>query len=143
MIQYPLHFQIESAAKEGIQSLWTSTASGQSATCAIPPEFEGPGGGFSPEDFFGLAAVNCFVATFKVIAEKSRLSFESIRVSADLKVDRNEKGQPWMAELAFKVQVKPGSADRERLERALQKASGACLVLHSLKTAVNFDIQFI
>jgi organic hydroperoxide reductase OsmC/OhrA len=143
MIQYPLHFQIESVAKEGIQSSWSSSASGQSVVCAIPPEFDGPGGGFSPEDFFGLAAVNCFVATFKVIAEKSRISFESIRVSADLKVDRNEKGQPWMAELALKVEVKPGNADRERLERALHKASGSCLVLHSLKTAVNFDIQFI
>ena len=33
----------------------------------IPSEFEGPGGGYSPEDFYALALLNCFGATFKVI----------------------------------------------------------------------------
>jgi organic hydroperoxide reductase OsmC/OhrA len=143
MIHYPLHFQVESDAREGIQSSWCSSAAGHTVTCAIPPEFEGPGGGFSPEDFFAMAAVNCFVATFKVIAERSRISFEALQVRGDLKVDRDEKGQPWMAALAIKVEVKPGASERERLERALQKASSSCLVLHSLKTAVSFDIRFI
>ena len=75
MVKYPMSFKAQAHSPAGIQSPWSSKAEAmpeKPLTLAIPPEFEGPGGGFSPEDLYLLALENCFVATFKVFAEKSR-----------------------------------------------------------------------
>src|SRR5690606_21420737 len=97
MKQYPLVFEVSAESNSGIQSLWESTAPGnKSITMSIPPEFDGPGGGFSPEDLYAMALQNCFLATFKVIAEKSNLLFQRIQIQTSLSVDRNENGKPWM-----------------------------------------------
>jgi organic hydroperoxide reductase OsmC/OhrA len=142
MIQYPLYFQVESKAQRGIHSQWaTLTPGNPEAACAIPPEFEGPGGGYSPEDFFAMAMANCFVATFKVIAEKSKVEFESLRIAGRLTVDRNEKGQPWMAAIHLIVEVQPGATDPARIQRTLEKTSQSCIVAHSLKTPVSFEFK--
>jgi organic hydroperoxide reductase OsmC/OhrA len=139
MIQYPLSFPVKVEAAGGIQNGWTSTASqGSELPCAIPPEFEGPGRGYSPEDYFALAIANCFVATFKVIAEKSKVGFEKIQVNGVLTADRNESGQPFMKSMKLEVQLDAGGGDPERLRRILEKTSQSCLVIHSVKTEVEF-----
>jgi organic hydroperoxide reductase OsmC/OhrA len=89
VIQYPLVFKVKSSAQAGIAAHW-ETSSPSVATpvpMAIPPEFEGPGGGFSPEDIYGFALTNCFVATFKVIAEKSKLTYKTLHAEGTLTVD--------------------------------------------------------
>jgi hypothetical protein len=54
MIQYPLVFKVKSSARAGISSNWetSSTSVATAVAMSIPPEFEGPGGGFSPEDIY-------------------------------------------------------------------------------------------
>lgn len=138
MIQYPMNFVSQSSATEGIQASWsTSTASGE-LMGAIPPEFEGPGNGYSPEDFYVLALTNCFIATFKVFAEKSKLSFASLEAQGKLTLDRDEKGIPWMKHFHLNVQLK-GCAENEKAQRLLQKTSQSCMVLNSVKTEKTFE----
>jgi organic hydroperoxide reductase OsmC/OhrA len=139
MIHYPLQFSVKVNSSQGIQSVWNAQVPGQDQLkVAIPPEFEGPGGGFSPEDFFILATANCFVATFKVMAEKSKIVFDAIELNGVSTVDRDESGRPWIKALAFDVIVK-GAADRERMDRILQKASQSCIILHSVKSEITFQ----
>ncbi len=142
MIQYPLSFQVEAQTEAGIQQTWQTQSVGASDTlrAAIPPEFQGPGGGYSPEDFYALALANCFVATFKVFAEKSKLGFASLKVNLKLEVDRNEKGAPWMARAHLQARLK-GVESQERALHLLQKTSQSCLVLNSVKTEKTFDFQ--
>lgn len=105
---------------------------------AIPPEFEGPGGGFSPEDLYAMALSNCFVATFKVIAERSRVTFGEIRTRSRLIVDRDEAGRPWMSKLELQIEVTEAK-DVDRMRRLLEKTSGQCMILNSVKTEIVFD----
>jgi organic hydroperoxide reductase OsmC/OhrA len=107
---------------------------------AIPKEFGGPDSGFSPEDLFALAAANCFIATFKVVAERSRLEFRELQVEALLTVDRGPDGAPWMSDLLLRVRLE-GASDQERGLRLLEKTSKSCLVLNSLKTRVEFSFE--
>jgi uncharacterized OsmC-like protein len=146
MIQYPLSFKVSSSANSGIQHPWTSTftPSGEEpviSLVAIPREFEGPGGGYSPEDFYALALVNCFVATFKVFAEKSNLIFSDLECEAALVVDRDEKGIPWMSSFHLKG-ILSGTVDPERTRRILDKTSQACMILNSVKTVKTFEWVF-
>ena len=139
MISYPLHFNFEGSATSGMQNAWKAKAGPNELPCAIPPEFGGPGNGFSPEDFFGLAVLNCFIATFKVIAEKSKLPFDGIGGKATLSVDRDSSGRPWMANMQIKIEIQPGSTNADKLLKTMQKAAENCMVANSLKTAVQFE----
>jgi organic hydroperoxide reductase OsmC/OhrA len=108
--------------------------------CAIPPEFEGPGKGYSPEDFFLLAVTNCFVATFKVFAEKSKLQFEDLNIQSELTVDRNEHGVPWMAKVFLDVDlINPSQPDQAA--RLLTKTSQSCFVLNSIKSEKVLNLK--
>ena len=140
MIHYPLSFKVASSATQGIQSNWSTRAESMRdpIPMAIPPEFEGPGGGFSPEDIYAFALMNCFIATFKVIAEKSKLEYGSIDTEATLTVDRNESGVPWMKALHLKVKV-AGAQDQDRTKRLLEKTSQSCMILNSVKTEKTFE----
>lgn len=140
MIKYPLTFHSASKSGSGITTLWQGAGEGlPSIAMAIPPEFEGPGGGYSPEDLYALALQNCFVATFKVFAEKSRLAFTSISVDAELTVDRNENGRPWMAKVALKIKV--DGAAKESAMRILDKTAQNCLILNSVRTEKTFSFE--
>lgn len=145
MVQYPLVFKVSSEGPSGTAASWQTSVpftaeSGQSLTAAIPPEFSGPGGGYSPEDFYALALINCFIATFKVIAERSKLEYRNIHASGTLTVDRDDKGAPWMKHFLLEVAL-DGAGDPERAGRLLEKASQSCLILNSVKTEKQFEFR--
>ena len=144
MTLYPLKFYAISRATAGIQASWSTQAQhlDHSVPVAIPPEFEGPGTGLSPEDLYAMALENCFVATFKVFAEKSRLHYDSLEVVALLEVDRDDKGRPWMARIDFKVRL-VGAAQPENAKRLLERTSQSCMILNSVKTAKTFHFDIV
>ncbi len=139
MIQYPLKFQVRSSLSSGIASPWTTSVPSfpDGLAIAIPTEFEGPGGGYSPEDLYALAMLNCFGATFKVIAERSRLTYDSLALDGVLTVDRDAVGAPWMKHFVLSA-VLVGPSDPDRSKRILEKTSLSCIVLNSVKTEKEF-----
>jgi organic hydroperoxide reductase OsmC/OhrA len=142
MIHYPLVFKVSASANEGIGANWSALSDSmpQPLPMSIPPEFEGPGGGYSPEDIYAFALMNCFIATFKVIAEKSKLTYQSLKTDGTLTVDRNESGVPWMKAFLLKVEV-AGASDVERTKRLLEKTSQSCMILNSVKTEKTFEFN--
>ena len=140
MIQYPMSFFAESKSPSGISTTWSTETSNGQMTAAIPPEFEGPGQGYSPEDFYVLALTNCFIATFKVFAEKSKLNYQDIIAKGHLTLDRDEKGIPWMKTFLLKVHL-TGCPEEEKALRILNKVSQSCMVLNSVKTEKTFELS--
>ncbi|MFN7453225.1 MAG: OsmC family protein [Pseudobdellovibrionaceae bacterium] len=143
MLKFPMLFPISSDSASGIQTPWVSGVPGRQVQCAIPPEFSGPGGGFSPEDLYGMALNNCFVATFKVYAERSRLQFLNIKIDSQLSVDRDETGSPIMKHIEMKIVLSGAVAQKDLAERLLQKTSETCMVLNSTKTTKKFSFELI
>ncbi len=141
MIKFPMKFEVQAAASAGIQANWT----GQSdqlppIPSAIPPEFMGPGGGYSPEDLFALALLNCLIATFKVYAEKSKAEFKEIKGKVVLTVDKvlPQGFAMTHAEIFFDI---AGSTDPEKLRKVLDSAIKDCAVSNSMKTGKTFHIN--
>lgn len=141
MVHYPVHFDATAHAQSGVKNVWSAEVSGQKVNVAVPPEFSGPGGGFSPEDLYALALQNCFIATFKVLAERSRMEFSDLDVKATLAVDRNEAGQPWMARINFDVRL-GGVENVAKANRVLKKTESSCFILNSVKTEKSFTYHF-
>ena len=144
MIQYPLKFEVRSEASSGQNSAWQGIAPAQNThiPLAIPPEFGGPGSGYSPEDIYALALQNCFIATFKVFAERSRLEFTKIESQGILTVDRNEEGKPWMAKIDLVFQLH-GAKQKDSALRMLEKVSRSCMILDSVKTEKTFQFNVL
>ncbi len=138
MIKYPLKFKASAKATPGPSNTWTAQAEDNAPiTCAIPPEFMGPGGGYSPEDLYGIALLNCVLATFKVFAEKSQIAFTEADGTADITIDRGEGGMPWISHIALHVTL-TGASDPAKAETVLHESKKACIVCNSMKTEVSF-----
>lgn len=141
-MQLPSKFTVQASSLQGIDSVWESIAEElEPIQSSIPKEFNGPGGGYSPEDLFALAAINCIIATFKVYAEKSNLTFEKIEASAELTIDRHpSENFLSMTHINIKLDVEKAS-DPERVQKVLERAVKDCAVCNSIKTGKTVDIH--
>lgn len=139
MIQYPIQFSTKATALCGMSTSWKVRSSDFEMEIAIPPEFEGPGGTWSPEDLFAQALTNCFLATFKVLAEKSKVTYEGISVTGELTVERDEMKRPIMKAFHFLIQLNSPS-DVERAKRLAEKALQSGFILKSVKTEISHEL---
>jgi len=144
MFQFPMKFKVKSTSAAGTQSAWTTKAQSfdYHVPMAIPPEFEGPGNGLSPEDIYAMALQNCFIATFKVFAEKSKLQYETVSIESVLEVDIDENKRPWMARIHLHVTL-TGSDQKEKAQRILEKTAQSCMILNSVKTEKTFKFDVL
>jgi len=141
MIKYPLSFTGSAAATAGLTTNWDTAAGDQQLVCAVPREFEGEGNGASPEDLYLLALQNCFVATFKVYAHYSKLSFERLEIRSELTVDHNAEKKPCMKAIRFTVTLH-GAADQKRAELLVKKTLDNGFILNSVKTQIACDVSY-
>lgn len=141
MVKFPMTFVVSANATEGSQTLWEAEAPGLAPIkSAIPTEFMGPGGGYSPEDLFAIALLNCLIATFKVYCEKSKVYFASISGKITLTVDKAPPSFAMtVADIALDIQ---GAADIEKTRKMMDAAIRDCAVSNSIKTAKNVTLNF-
>lgn len=142
MIKFPMEFAVEASSGPGVASVWSGkTEPLPPIACAIPPQFMGPGGGYSPEDLFALSLLNCLIATFKVYAEKGGVNFQEIKGRISLIVDRipGESGFAMMKADVF-LDI-TGTTDPEKAKKLLDGAIKDCAVSNSIKTGKTFHIN--
>lgn len=140
MIRYPMNFDSQAKLEPAQGGAWLVQSGMHSLSCAVPPEFQGPGGGFSPEDLFAQALLNCFVATFRVYADNSKLSFKELTGSIRLVVDLDDTSRkPVMKSAQIRAQIR-GASDADRARLLAQKAFQSGFILNSVKTAVSFEL---
>lgn len=141
VIKFPLKFEAQASASAGSHNNWTAQADQlPPIVSAIPPEFMGPGGGYSPEDLFAISLVNCLIATFKVYCEKSKVSFQEIKGKVILTVDKiGAQGFVMThADIFFDI---TGASDAENARRLLDGSIRDCAVSNSIKTGKTFHIK--
>jgi uncharacterized OsmC-like protein len=142
MIQYPLKYEVRAKAGPGIRNRWDSQQDCLPLiTCSIPTEFGGPGGGYTPEDFFALALLNCQIALFKVYCEKRNLSYKEVEAKAIASLDKDRTSNHFYIsemEIAFTV---TGSSDIERVKSSLELALKDCPIGNSIKSGKTYHIK--
>jgi len=139
MNQYPLVFKAEAHAHCGIQTSWTMQSYSKETSCSVPPEFNGPGDGFSPEDLFAQALTNCLIGTFKVYAENSKMMFDQIKVQAELCVDTTESRKVIMKKCHLKIFLtNPTNIDKAQL--LIKKSFESGFILNSVKTEMTYNL---
>ena len=142
MIKFPMKFEVEASSNFGIEKNWTAKANHlPPIVSAIPPEFNGPGGGYSPEDLFGAAILNCLIATFKVYSQKSKVTFTEITGKAIVTVDKNPS-EPgfYMSHVEVFLEV-TGASNPETARKLLEGSIKDCAVSNSIKSGKTFHLN--
>jgi organic hydroperoxide reductase OsmC/OhrA len=94
----------------------------------------------SPEDLFAQALTNCFIATFKVYAEKSKINYSHVSMATELVADLDDDKKPVMKKCTLQVKVF-GSEKPERVKTIAEKAFSSGFIINSVKTEMTLDLQ--
>ena len=142
--KFPLKYEVTAAAAPGIMTPWQTQVDALTPIdCAIPPEFSGPGGPYSPEDLFAMSILNSMVALFKFLCDKKKVSFKEIKSKATLSVDKNaETNQIHMNEIYISFSVS-GASDIGEVKEMLEQAIRDCPIGNSVKTGKSFQISVL
>jgi organic hydroperoxide reductase OsmC/OhrA len=106
---------------------------------ASPAEFGGPGGRWSPETLIVAAVADCFVLTFRAVAQASSLAWTKMHCEVQGRLDRVDRVTRF-TRLDVRVRLHvPLEVDDERAQRVLQKAKQACLITNSLNAETHLE----
>ncbi len=108
-----------------------------------PAEFGGPGDQWSPETLLTAALANCFILSFRAIAQASRFDWQSIRCQVEGQLDKVERSLTFTR---FHQQVTLYIGDEGQQEKAaklLEKAETSCLISNSLTAEIHLDYEII
>lgn len=122
------------AAASGSSEGLLAVSSPQLATLpsAAPPEFDGPGGVWSPETLLCASLADCFVLTFRAVSRAARLQWLQLdcRVEGVLeRVGSNSKFTRFTTRAHLTV---PEGSDIGKARALLERAEHGCLIANSL-----------
>ena len=104
---------------------------------AVPPEFKGHEGIWSPEHLLVAAVASCIMNTFLAIAEASKFSFTEYESSARGILEKTDSGYQFTSiEIEAGLTVSKEEAVSKGI-RLLQKAEENCFVSRSVKAKVT------
>jgi len=139
MVRYSEDYQATATATDDSDS-W-STGSRSEFEVGIPPEFGGDFEGPAPENYFATALTNCFVATFKVMADNSDVTFEELRADGTLRL-RPEENTTVVDSFELDVELHTAHADR-KTELLLERTADRCFILESVDFTVTVDTELV
>jgi organic hydroperoxide reductase OsmC/OhrA len=112
-------------------------------TAAAPPEFDGPGGVWSPETLLCAAVANCFVLTFRAVSRAARFDWTRLDCRVEGTLERVD-GQAWFTRFATSATLTvPPGADAAQARALLERAEHACLVSNSLRGARTLGVEIV
>jgi organic hydroperoxide reductase OsmC/OhrA len=142
MHPFPHHYKVRVRAQpEGPLRL---EAEGLPALESLPPpEFDGPGGYWSPETLLLAAVGDCVMLTFRAIAHGSRFQWREIAADVEGTLERME-GNSRFTQIHARVRlVVPAGTDLARARALLEKAEKGCLISNSLTAARHLECEVV
>lgn len=108
-----------------------------------PSEFGGPGDKWSPETMLAGAIADCFILTFKAIAQASRFEWLDLRCEVEAELDRVDRKTLFTA-----IRIRPSLTISdvglmEKAERLLHKAEAGCLITNSMTAEISMSIDIL
>ena len=106
---------------------------------ASPREFGGPGNLWSPETLLCAAVADCFILTFRSVAQAMHLPWVRLECDVTGTLERVERVTLFTQ---FDIHARLGvPADNDAAHRALEKAHQACLIANSLKARMDLQAE--
>jgi organic hydroperoxide reductase OsmC/OhrA len=108
---------------------------------APPADFGGSGDRWSPETLFVAAVADCFVLTFRAIANASHLSWQSLTCEVSGQMDQAQDGARFTE---FRIRARLGVPDAGLLDKAntlITRTERSCVITRSLKAPARLEAE--
>ena len=105
-------------------------------TTAAPPEFDGPGNVWSPETLLVGAIADCYILTFRSVAQVTRFAWSRMVCHVEGTLERVERVTRF-TRIVLKVHLQlPATGDAQKAQKLLERAKQACLITNSLNAEI-------
>lgn len=142
MHPYP-HTYVASAAARDAGMVTVASPLLPDLETAAPPQFDGPGGVWSPESLLCASLADCFILTFRAVSRAARFEWVHLECRVEGVLDRVERVSQFARYKTFaKLTVRPG-ADLEKARALLAQAEHGCLIANSLRGSRDLEAQII
>jgi organic hydroperoxide reductase OsmC/OhrA len=110
---------------------------------APPPEFDGPGGLWSPETLLCAAVADCFILTFRALARAARFEWIEVECAVEGTLERHEGVSQFTRYATTAKLTVPASADVAKAHSLLERAEKTCLVSNSLRGTRTLQAEVV
>ncbi|MCR9106305.1 MAG: OsmC family protein [Gammaproteobacteria bacterium] len=142
MQEFPHSYDV--SASGSASGTITLTAANMPALQSAPPEqFGGPGDQWSPEHLLTAAVADCFILTFRAVAQASKLEWTQLDVTAQGTLDRVERTMKFTAFNVTATLTVPSDTDPAKAERVMEKSEAACMITNSLSAETHLHAKVI
>lgn len=131
MHPYPHLYQVSaSALPEG--NVTVTSQDLPDIVSAPPPQFDGPGGAWSPETLLCAAVADCFILTFRAVAKLSKFEWTALECRTEGTLARTEGPARFTRFVTHATLRVPAGTDETKAKLLLEKAEHNCLIANSL-----------
>jgi|SRR5579872_6174109 len=99
---------------------------------APPPQFDGPGGVWSPETLLCASLADCFILTFRAVARAARFEWLNLECRVEGTLERVERTAQFTRFTTFAKLTVPAGSDLIKANELLERAEHGCLIANSL-----------
>jgi organic hydroperoxide reductase OsmC/OhrA len=142
MKPYPHHYAASASAR-AIGRVAISAPALPPIETAPPPEFDGPGGTWSPETLLCAAVADCFILTFRGVARAAHFNW----IALDCHVEGVLEHVPDATRFTrFATTVRltiPPGGDAAKARLLLGRAEHGCLIVNSLRGECTLSAEVV
>jgi len=142
MHPYP-HTYVAAASAEAAGLVAVASSQLPPLATAAPPEFDGPGGVWSPETLLCAALADCFILTFRALSRAAKLDWHHIECRVEGVLERIERTAQFTRFATIAVLTVPAGTEVEAARRTLERAEQGCLIANSLRGTRTLEAQVI
>jgi organic hydroperoxide reductase OsmC/OhrA len=110
---------------------------------APPPEFDGPGGVWSPETLLVAAIANCFILTFRGVSRAVHFTWEKLEAQVDGTLERVSGSTQFTRYTTRATLTVKAGTDHAKARELLERAEKICLVANSLRGERILEVQLL
>jgi organic hydroperoxide reductase OsmC/OhrA len=100
---------------------------------APPPEFDGPGGVWSPETLLIASIADCFILTFRGVSRAAHLEWEKLEAQVEGTLERVAGTAQFTRYVTRAILTVTPGTDHVKAKALLERAEKVCLVTNSLR----------
>ena len=140
MHPYP-HMYGAAAAGERTGTVTVTSPKLPQLETAPPPEFDGPGGVWSPETLLCASLADCFVLTFRAVSRAARLDWVRLECRVEGILERIERVSQFTRYTTFANLTVPAGTDASKARKLLEQAEHDCLISNSVRGSRILEAQ--
>ncbi len=110
---------------------------------AAPPEFDGPGGVWSPETLLCASIADCFILTFRAVARAARFAWLGLECRTESVLERVGQNSQFTRFTTFAKLTVPAGSDVAKARELLERAEHGCLIANSLRGSRALEAQVV